>query len=43
MSDIECARMLMGAAARDVDALRVMNGSDDISDEAFFISCATSR
>ena len=35
MSDVKCARMLLGAAKRDVDALRVMRCSDEISDEVF--------
>ncbi len=35
MSDVKCARMLLGAATRDVDALRVMIRSDEISDEVF--------
>lgn len=35
MSDVKCARMLLDAAKRDVDALRVMQRSDEISDEIF--------
>ena len=35
MSDLKCARMLLGSAKRDVDALRVMHRSDEISDEVF--------
>ena len=35
MSDVKCARMLSDAARRDVDALRVMQRSDEISDEVF--------
>lgn len=34
-SDIKCARMLLDAATRDVNALRVMRRSDEIPDEAF--------
>ena len=33
MSDAKCARMLLDAAKRDADALRVMSRSDEISDE----------
>ena len=35
MSDVKCARMLLDAATRDVDALRVMHRSREISDEIF--------
>ena len=35
MSDLKCARMLLDAAKRDVDALRVMYRSGEISDEVF--------
>ena len=35
MSDVKCARMLLDAAKRDVDALRVMFRSEEISDEVF--------
>ena len=35
MSDVKCARMLLDAAKRDTDALRVMYRSDEISDEVF--------
>ena len=35
MSDVKCARMLLGAAERDTEALRVMRRSDGISDEIF--------
>ena len=35
MSDVKCARMLSSAATRDVDALRVMFRSDEVSDEVF--------
>ena len=35
MSDLKCARMLLHAAERDVEALRVMRGSDEVSDEIF--------
>ena len=35
MSDVKCARMLLSAATRDADALRVMFRSDEISDEVF--------
>ena len=34
-SDVECARMLLDAATRHVDTLRVLYRSDEISDEAF--------
>ena len=35
MSDVKCARMLLVAGQRDVEALRVMRRSDEISDEVF--------
>ena len=35
MSDVKCARMLIRAAERDLDALRFMSDSDEISDEVF--------
>ena len=35
MSDVKCARMLLDAAKRDVDALRVMFRSEEVSDEVF--------
>ena len=35
MSDPKCARMLLDAAERDVEALRFMCRSDEISDEVF--------
>ena len=35
MSDVKCARMLMDAAKRDVDALQVMYRSGGVSDEVF--------
>ncbi len=35
MSDVKCARMLLDAATRDVDALRVMHRSREISGEIF--------
>lgn len=35
MSDLKCARMLLRAAERDVEALRVMRQSDEVSDEVF--------
>ena len=35
MSDVKSARMLLAAAKRDVDALRVMIHSNEISDEVF--------
>ena len=35
MSDAKCARMLVNAAGRDIEALRVMRGSDGIPDEIF--------
>ncbi len=35
MSDVKCARMLFRAAERDVEALRFMCRSDEISDEVF--------
>ena len=35
MSDVKCARMLLDAAKRETDALRVMYRSDEISDEVF--------
>ena len=35
MSDVKCAGMLLDAATRDVDALRVMHGLREISDEIF--------
>ena len=34
-NDVKCARMLLDAATRDVDALRAMSRSDEIPDEAF--------
>ena len=34
-NDVKCARMLLDAATRAVDALRVMSHSDEISDEVF--------
>ena len=35
MSDLKCARMLLDAAKRDVDALRVIYRSGEVSDEVF--------
>ena len=35
MSDPKCARMLLYAAERDIDALRIMRRSDDIPAEIF--------
>ena len=35
MSDVKCARMRLDAAKRDVDALRIMQRSDENSDEVF--------
>ena len=35
MSDAKCARMLLRAAERDIEALRVMRRSDAIPDEIF--------
>ena len=35
MSDPKCARMLLSAAERDIDALRIMRRSDDIPAEIF--------
>ena len=35
MSDDKCARMLVSAAERDIEALRVMRRSDDIPGEVF--------
>ena len=35
MSDPKCARMLLQAAERDLDALQVMRRSDKVSDEVF--------
>ena len=35
MSDPKCARMLLSAAERDIDALRIMRRSDDIPPEIF--------
>ena len=35
MSDLKCARMLLRAAERDVQALRVTRRSDEVSDEVF--------
>ena len=35
MSDVKCARMLLDAAKRDVDALQVMYRSGEVSDEVF--------
>ena len=35
MSDPKCARMLLKAAERDIDALRIMRRSDDIPAEIF--------
>ena len=35
MSDVKCARMLLDAATRDLDALRVMHRSDEIPEEVF--------
>ena len=35
MSDPKCARMLLHAAKRDIEALRVMRRSDDIPAEVF--------
>ena len=35
MSDVKCATMLLGAAERDLAALRVMQRSDEVSDEVF--------
>ena len=34
-NDVKCARMLLDAATRDVDAVRAMSRSDEIPDEAF--------
>ena len=35
MSDVKCARMLLDAAKRDVDALQFMYRSGEVSDEVF--------
>lgn len=35
MRDLKCAKMLLDAARRDVDALRVMHRSDEVPDEIF--------
>ena len=35
MRDVKCARMLFRAAGRDVEALRFMCRSDEVSDEVF--------
>ena len=35
MSDAKCARMLVEAAERDIEALRIMRGSDEIPAEVF--------
>ena len=35
MSDPKCARMLLNAAERDIEALRIMRRSDDIPAEIF--------
>ena len=35
MTDVKCARVLLEAAERDVDALRVIVGSGQVSDEIF--------
>ena len=35
MSDAKCARMLLEAARRDIEALRVMRGSDGLPDEVY--------
>ena len=35
MSDPKCARMLVNAAERDIEALRIMRRSDDIPTEIF--------
>ena len=35
MSDAKCARMLVDAAGRDIEALRVMRGSDGLPDEVY--------
>ena len=35
MSDPKCARMLLSAAERDIEALRIMRRSDDIPAEIF--------
>ena len=35
MSDAKCARMLLEAAERDIEALRVMRGSDGLPDEVY--------
>lgn len=35
MSDTKCARMLLEAARRDIEALRVMRGSDGLPDEVY--------
>ena len=35
MSDARCAGMLLGAAGRDIEALRVMRRSEGIPDEVF--------
>ena len=35
MSDPKCARMLLSAAKRDIEALRIMRRSDDIPAEIF--------
>ena len=45
MSDVKCARMLLDAAKRDVDALRVMHRSNEISDEilGFHVQQATEK
>ena len=35
MSDAKCAGMLVEAARRDIEALRVMRGTDGIPDEIY--------
>ena len=35
VSDVKCARMLLDAATRHVDTLRVLYRSDEIPDEVF--------
>ena len=45
MSDVKCAGMLLKAAERDIDALRVLIRSDGISDEimGFHVQQATEK
>ena len=35
MSDAKCAQMLLGAATRDIEALRVMRRNDGVPDEIY--------